>query len=142
MPQPNKIIEFVLTYSWLILVIFAVVAIMVNFNVIDIRTNSCTLTKEIKCTDFSRSEGKLILVIQNNLDDILLGIDIEVEDCEQKIKGKTINKNSKETFVLGSCKQADEFKSKINFSYIDTDGNKNQIEGQIIKRSSIFRITV
>ena len=133
--EAPPVIEFFITYGWAILVILVGLGIFIYFGLINIEGDTCKIAPKLKCKEFSVEEDKVILTIENKMDQLLLGIDVTVEGCSDIDKGNILDKEKEETFIITGCnnKVGEEFNNKINFTYIAEDGKTYSKIGKIIK---------
>lgn len=133
--KSQAVMEFFITYGWAILVILVGLGILIYFGLINVEGDTCKITPKLKCKEFTVEKDKVILTIENKMDQLLLGVDIGVKDCSEIDKGNILDKGEKKTFIISGCnnKVEEEFNSEINFTYIAEDGKTYTKKGKIIK---------
>lgn len=129
------VMEFFVTYGWAILVILVGVGILIYFGLINIEGSTCKITPKLKCKEFTVEKDKVILTIENKMDQLLLGIDLGVKGCSEIDKGNILDKGKEETFIISGCnnKVGEKLNTEINFTYIAEDGKTYTKIGKIIK---------
>ncbi len=129
------VMEFFVTYGWAILVILVGLGILIYFGLINIEGDTCKITPKLKCKEFTVEKDKVILTIENKMDQLLLGIDLGVKGCSEIDKGNILDKEKEETFIISGCnnKVGEKLNTEINFTYIAEDGKIYSKIGKIIK---------
>lgn len=129
----EQIMEFLITYSWAILVILVAIGILVYFGLINVEGNTCKITPKLKCKEFGVEQDRVILTIENKMDQMLLGVDVGVKGCNEMDMGNILDKGKEDTFIITSCdfKTGEKVDALINFTYITEDGKQYTKTGKI-----------
>jgi len=131
-------LEFFITYGWAIMVILVGLGIVIYFGLINIEGSTCKIAPKLNCKEFNIEQDRVTLTIQNRMDQLLLGVDVGVEGCEEMDTGNILDKGREETFIMNSCdfKIGDEIDNLVNFTYIDQNGQPYIKIGKIKKKVS------
>lgn len=128
-----QVMEFFITYSWALLVILVALGILVYFGLINVEGSTCKISPKLKCREFGVEQDKVVLIIQNKMDQMLLGVDVGVKGCDQMDMGNILDKEKKETFMISGCdfKTGEKVDTPVNFTYITEDGKQYTKIGKI-----------
>lgn len=81
----SRILEFLLTYGWAIIVVFVALGALIFFGLLPTETltgSSCMISPDIGCLDHSISkDGNITLVLRNDFDKDLTNVNLEVGNC-------------------------------------------------------------
>ncbi len=129
------VLEFFITYGWAILVILVGLGILVYFGLINIEGSTCKIAPKLRCKEFNVEQDKVILTIENKMDQLLLGVDVGVKGCSEMDMGNILDKGKEDTFIITGCnyKVGDKVNTLINFTYVLEDGKTYTKIGKLIK---------
>ncbi|MFH0875668.1 MAG: hypothetical protein V1859_07055 [archaeon] len=130
--------EFFITYGWALLVILVALGILVYFGLVNVEGSTCKIAPKIQCKDYQLENDKVILTIQNNMGELLLGVDVGVQGCTEMDQGNILDKDKQDIFVINGCgfKIGDRVDTLINFTYITEEGKTYTKIGKLIKTIS------
>lgn len=139
--------EFLMTYSWAILVVLAAIAALAYFGVLSpsrFLPEKCSLPSGFACMDstLSASSGARI-VLQNSLGIDMTGVVVGLNGtgCLSQTSGAgvSLTNGASATFTLGSCRPAENanFKGVLTVTYANADSGLNHtVTGEFIKQAT------
>lgn len=129
MEKGQAVVEFMLTYGWVILVVIISIGALLYFGFLSPQTfnkKQCEIIPGLDCIDFRAKSDELTLIIENNL-----GQDIFIQKIEDKTgkcffsEGKDIKNSKQATFVLKGCKyssKGERLKTEPTITYKTSTG--------------------
>ena len=113
-------LEFFITYIWAIMVIMAGLGILVYFGIIDAERSICKVTPQLKCTEIKVEPDRIFFTVENNLGNLLLGVDVGVDGCTEMDRGNMMDKDTKQAFIISGCNNNQpgyKLDTNLNFTY-------------------------
>jgi hypothetical protein len=138
MQKGQAVIEFMLTYGWVILVVIIAIGALIYFGVLSPKTfnkEQCEIIPGLDCVDFRAKSDELTLILENNL-----GQDIFIQKIEDStgscsfVEGKEIQSGKQETFIVKGCKygsKGERLKTEPKISY-QTSTGRNHTEKALL----------
>lgn len=129
-------LEFFITYAWALLVIMAGLGILVYFGLINIEGTSCKVAPQIKCKQLKVEPDRIFLKVKNDMDEMLMGIDVGIDGCNEMDKGNILDKGAEDTYIITGCNNNQpgyRLSTKLNFTYTTQDGKTFTKIGKLTK---------
>ena len=111
MKRGQTVIEFLVTYGWMLFIVIAVIAALILFGVLDpnrLFREHCILPSGLACKDFYATADEIDLVVQNQLGFDILNITaaLDGEGCRKNATGASTLLNGEQSTYLFDCAAA------------------------------------
>jgi hypothetical protein len=128
-------IEFLMTYGWMIMVVFIAMGALAYFGVLspdEFFARKCFLEAGIGCIDFKVQEDSVILVIRNGKGEDITISEISVGECKGLNLGP-LNNGNKKTYTITGCSNVvnEKFIEQVNITYTSESGLVHKQNGNI-----------
>jgi hypothetical protein len=136
--RSQAVIEFLMTYGWVILVVLVTVGVLTYYEFWDTDrfvSEKCALSSGMLCSDFSYAPGSISLVIQNGQGFDINNVIVSITGCPGSANVSSLANGEKNIFVVACGPSSGKFTGTVNVGYIDyeTGASHSKVGELVIK---------
>lgn len=135
----TRLIEFLLTYGWAVLVLFVALGALILFGLFPRGISSCNIDPRIGCSELTITpDGNITLVLQNNFGNDLTNVHLTIGNCSKSFDtwkaGTTLGGNF--TKLNGCAVKVGYYKEELKITYTCNEcvssGDLSKVVGWVV----------